>query len=156
MGVKVPIRVAALEHPIGNANNSSESNSSKKHFYGQRQKKRDETTRQLKSTREQSTAATATTGTAAQLTQHDTKTYGDGAVGGDSIGGLENGHALPCQAAFLAAERRGLQRQQPSVRSHLKKKIGKRRGGGGGHVIAGLGRDQASICCHLKQGETNK
>ena len=46
-------------------------------------------------------------------------THGDGAVGGDGVGGLEDGHALAREAPFLAAEGGRLERQQPRVRRHL-------------------------------------
>lgn len=46
-------------------------------------------------------------------------THGYGAVGGDGVGGLEDGHALPREAALLAPEGRRLERQQPRVCRHL-------------------------------------
>lgn len=44
-----------------------------------------------------------------------TQTHGDRAIGGDRIGSLEHGHALPGEAALLAPECRRLEGKQPGV-----------------------------------------
>lgn len=46
-------------------------------------------------------------------------THGNGAVGGDGVGGLEDRHAFPREAALLATEGSRLEGQQSRVRRHL-------------------------------------